>query len=64
MTKKQIIEKAGKSNKVELLLFKTNNKTKKVQLIKHNCSTLGQLEALVDQLMVSEFEYSYNIEIA
>jgi hypothetical protein len=64
MTKNQVIEKAKNSNEMELLLFKTNNKTKKVQLIKHSCLTLDQLEQLVEQLMINEFEHSYKIEIA
>ena len=64
MTKNQVIEKAKNSNEMKLLLFKTNNKTKKVQLISHNCLTLDQLEQLVEQLMIGEFEHSYNIEIA
>ena len=64
MTKNQVIEKAKNSNEMELLLFKTNKKTKKIQLIKHNCLTLDQLEQLVEQLIVGEFEHFYNIEIA
>ncbi len=64
MTKNQVIEKAKNSNEMKLLLFKTNNKTKKVQLISHNCLTLDQLEQFVEQLMINEFEHSYNIEIA
>jgi len=64
MTKTEVIEKAKKSNEMKLLLFKTNKKTKKVQLIRHNCLTLDQLEQLVEQLMINEFEHFYNIEIA
>ena len=64
MTKNQVIEKAKKSKELKLLLFKTNKKTKKVQLIRHSCLTLEQLEQLVEQLMINEFEHFYNIEIA
>jgi hypothetical protein len=63
MTKKEIIKKAQKSDKIQLLLFKTNKKTNKKQLIKHSCRTAGQLEDLVKELMISEFEHYYNIEI-
>lgn len=64
MTKNELIKKAKNSNEMKLLLFKTNKKTKEVQLIKHNCLTLDQLEQLVNQLMINEFEHFYNIEIA
>jgi hypothetical protein len=64
MTKNEVIEQAKKSDKLELLLFKTHKKTKKKYLMNHSCKTVEQLEKLLQQLNIGEREYYYNLEIA
>jgi len=63
MTKNQIIEEAGKSNAIELLLFKKNKKTGKQYKIKHNYQNLGDLEVYVNKLIITKPEYFYEIRV-